>query len=544
VHKSRAAASFFPQVSLCDRENRQHHGETYWRRLFQLPGVAVCPEHKVFLTPSSIRLDPLSNRHKYFSAESARLGGSIQNVEENDPSHSTLLALAQQIQWLLVQSRLNPGLEMLHEKYRAVLMTRGCITERGSVRMDSVKAVVANKFTSDLLERLQSSLPVDKGHSWLRQLLRKKNTVVAPLRHFLLLRAFEISLAEFLEPRKIHSPAPQLERTQGNWPCFNKVCDHYGQTGTISVESRYIDEGVARVVVKCRDCEFTYLVMDDDVQITRPDRVVDYGFRWKESLMDLWSNSVVSLRTMGQKLGVDPGTVKYQAKRLNLVFPRQGPRLVGDKGIYVCRPASGKTVASQRAAWGLLRAENPSSGAKQLRSFSPALYAWLYRRDHVWFATNQPPLKKPAPVKDQVDWASRDERLVGKIATIAARLRLCQEKPRRITITAIGRMLGKQSLFESALRKLPLTRSVIESVIESREAFAVRRVHMAAVVLRLQGEFPRWKLVRAAGLHPRLERNASVQTALEYEMRPYSRYSSADGKTGENFHPVLMQRCS
>jgi hypothetical protein len=82
-------------------------------------------------------------------------------------------------------------------------------------------------------------------------------------------------------------------------------------------------------------------------------------------------------------------------------------------------------------------------------------------------------------------------------------------------------MLGKQSLFESALRKLPLTRSVIESVVESREIFAVRRVHIAAAVLRLQGEFPRWKLVRSAGLHPRLERNANVQIALDYEMRPY-----------------------
>ena len=64
---------YFRSCPICDRENREKNRETYWRRLFQLPGVEVCPIHNVFLEPSDIRLDPLSNRHKYFSAESARL---------------------------------------------------------------------------------------------------------------------------------------------------------------------------------------------------------------------------------------------------------------------------------------------------------------------------------------------------------------------------------------------------------------------------------------------------------------------------------------
>jgi hypothetical protein len=280
---------------------------------------------------------------------------------------------------MLTQDRLNPGLENLHEKYRDVLVTRGCITERGSLRMESVKAIVENNFTPHLLERLQSSLPAGKPNSWLRQLLRKKNTVVAPLRHLLLLRALDISLTEFLQPNKNHYPARQTEEREDSWTCFNKICDRYRTASTMSLESRYIDHGVARVVVKCLDCEHTYLVADGNAQITRPDRVVDYGFRWKASLTRLWNDPSVSLRAMGQMLGVDPRTVKYQAKRLKLVFPRHGPRVVSDKGIYVRRPALGRTVESQRAAWELLRFENPSCATKQLRSINPALHAWLYR---------------------------------------------------------------------------------------------------------------------------------------------------------------------
>jgi hypothetical protein len=513
---------FFRSCPLCDREHRRRYGETYWRRLFQLPGVAVCPEHKIFLTPSNIRLDPLPNRHKYFSAESARLGGSINFIQETDPSHLTLLGLARQILWLLEQNRLNPGLELLHENYRDALIGRGSITECGSVRMDSVKAAVANNFTPELLEALQSSLPAGKEHSWLHQLLRKKHTVVAPLRHLLLLQALDISVAEFLQPRSGQHPAAEPQQKSANWVCFNKICEHYGKGPTVRLERRYVDHGVLRAVVKCRHCEYTYLIVDADMQIARPDRVVDYGFMWTESLVHLWNDSTVSLRAMGQKLGVDPATVKYQAKRLDLLFPRHGTRVVSDKGIYIRRPTPAKPLASQRADWDLLRSTNPSCTAKELRSLNPALYAWLYRRDRQWLAANQPPVKKASAAKDQVDWAARDEELVGRIATIAKRLQNWPDKPLRITITAIGRMLGKQSLFESALRKLPLTRSVIESVVESREAFAIRRVHMAAAALRSKGEFPRWKLVRAAGLHRCLERNPDIEIALDYEMRPTS----------------------
>ncbi len=85
----------------------------------------------------------------------------------------------------------------------------------------------------------------------------------------------------------------------------------------------------------------------------------------------------------------------------------------------------------------------------------------------------------------------------------------------------IGRALGKQSLFEAALAKLPLTQSVITQVIESGVDFAVRRVNLAAARLRqTEGAFPRWKLVRAAGLHYRLERLPRVKQALDYEVRP------------------------
>ena len=120
-----------------------------------------------------------------------------------------------------------------------------------------------------------------------------------------------------------------------------------------------------------------------------------------------------------------------------------------------------------------------------------------------------------------VDWAQRDEELAGQVATAAHHIRNAPDKPRQVTTTAIGRVLGKQSLFETALAKLPLTRDVLHHLIESGVDFAVRRVHAAAARLRqTQGSFARWQLVRTAGLHYHLEHDPKVELALDYEMRP------------------------
>ena len=98
---------------------------------------------------------------------------------------------------------------------------------------------------------------------------------------------------------------------------------------------------------------------------------------------------------------------------------------------------------------------------------------------------HKPARQRPAIARLHVDWVKRDEELAGQIATIATHIKNHPGRLNRVTVTAIGRALGKQSLFEAALAKLPLTRSVIESVLESDEDFAVRRIHSAARKLRM-----------------------------------------------------------
>ena len=514
---------YFRSCPGCDRENRRIDGETYWRRLFQLPGVEVCTIHNVFLEPSDIRLDPLPNRHKYFSANSARLVSVAHPVDRKDPAQIVLMKLAGDIEWLLRQDRLNPGLEVLHARYGQVLTERGFATKAGSLRMAEIRRKILLRYGHTLLQLLQSDLPDDKGDGWLGHLLRKPSTAVAPLRHLLLLRALELSLERFFIPEASANRIGAIHPGIDPWSCLSPICDRRGERLINDVQLRPPDQnGNRHVIVTCQQCGFSYQGRDTSERPIKASRVVDYGPKWINLLKQQWADTNVTLRQMAKALGVDPKTVKQRAAEFGLKFPRKGKRPVTKRGLYVAANRDKtKSVESHRREWNELVENNPKCGTKQLRSLAPALYARLYRSDRSWLVQHKPARQRPAIARLHVDWAKRDEELVGQIATIAAHIKNHPGRPNRVTVTAIGRALGKQSLFEAALAKLPLTRSVIKSVLESDEDFAVRRVHSAARKLRMtEGTFARWKLVRAAGLHYRLERQEKVKAALDYEIRP------------------------
>lgn len=514
---------YFRSCPECDRENREKLGEPFWRRLFQLPGVEVCPMHDVFLEPSDVRLDPLPNRHKYYSAEKARLRSKVYPIDCENPAHRILRDLARRIDWLLHKERLNPGLEFLHRRYQEVLAENGFVTRAGSIRVDELRGHLMTFYSAELLELLQCALPDGKGDGWLGPLLRKPNTAVAPLRHLLLLTGLDVDLEWFFDTKQPEQRAQEAAIPPRPWACLNPVCEHRGKPTVNEVERPAPDSnGTEHVIIRCERCGFAYQLREGDQPPTQATRVVDYGPTWKNVLRKLWADTSITLRHMAKMLGVDPKTVKQRAIDLGLRFPRPGKRPVTKRGLYVPKPRDqAKRLEKQRHAWTQLRTDNPAAGSKALRTLAPALYAWLYRCDQAWLKVHQPARLPPTVTRVHVDWGRRDEELAGQVATAAHHIKLASGKPRQVTTTAIGRVLGKQSLFEAALAKLPLTYDVITHVIESGVDFAVRRVHAAAARLRrTQGSFARWQLVRAAGLHHRLEREPRVAQALDYEMRP------------------------
>lgn len=74
-------------------------------------------------------------------------------------------------------------------------------------------------------------------------------------------------------------------------------------------------------------------------------------------------------------------------------------------------------------------------------------------------------------------------------------------RPVRITARMIGKDINQLSLIQNKIDKLPLTAKALSEVVETREAYTVRRVWWAAEYFRQENKFPkRSELQHLAGI--------------------------------------------
>ncbi len=172
--------------------------------------------------------------------------------------------------------------------------------------------------------------------------------------------------------------------------------------------------------------------------------------------------------------------------------------------------------AQHRQAWMTLRQQHPEASKTTLRRFAPAVYTWLYTPDKDWLNQNSPALQKPVPSVAKVDWAERDRQVLDKVKD-AVRSLQGEDKPARITISRVGKTIGKLALVEKHLDQMSLTKAYLESVTETVEDFQIRRIKWAIKQLDDCGEeILRWKVVRVAQL--REDCSERVKAALSTEI--------------------------
>ena len=77
-------------------------------------------------------------------------------------------------------------------------------------------------------------------------------------------------------------------------------------------------------------------------------------------------------------------------------------------------------------------------------------------------------------------------------------------------------MIDHPGVLENHLNKLPGCKRVLSELIESREAFALRRIHRTSLHLHHSGKrVQRWQFARLCGLRSELLEKPEVATAFE-----------------------------
>ncbi len=504
----------------CRQEDEECFGETYWRRLHQLPGVEVCPSHQTFLENSSVSLRSGRKHLQFIPAGQAVRAMPVRCVDIENRDHRTLLQLARDSVWVLEHPGVSVSLKALHIRYLRLLISRGLATYTGSIHVKKLLHEFGSYCSPALLKLLNCECRgsnIEKSN-WLLRLVRTPKYAQHPLYHLLLIQFLGCTVKEFFQLSEESGTFGE-----GPWPCLNPAAAHYRRPAIMEYHlGDRLRYGKPTGRFSC-ECGFAYVRTGPDSSPEdrfRVGRIISFGQVWEAKLKQLWKNSSLSLSEMGRRLGVDPLTIRRHATRLKLSFSRPSREL---KPLNVHTQLKGGAVAAAweekrrgcRSKWLSAMRRGRKGTPKSLRNRFPREYAWLQHYDSEWLKGHKPRSQRRNQSTTGVDWEKRDVEYATAVRDAALRLKDASCRPAQVTRTAIGRALGAITLLRQKLHRMPLTAQVLAGVVETREQYAVRRVWWAAGLYCTEGILPgEWQLVLRANVYS-LREAAEIRLTVE-----------------------------
>lgn len=188
-------ATHFQYCSRCNRIALETHGEMYWRRLFQIPGVKICAEHGVWLSQSEVPLRG-NTRHTLIAPTQENCSEII--VEEVSDAKMIVQyrCIVNDIEKILDREYPSRPLEWFYRCYKSQLNRKGYVSVKGRVDQKRVRKDFIDYFGVELLDILQSSVVGE--FNWLKSIFQKhrKGKEFHPIRHLLVIHFLGLSLED------------------------------------------------------------------------------------------------------------------------------------------------------------------------------------------------------------------------------------------------------------------------------------------------------------------------------------------------------------
>jgi hypothetical protein len=512
---------FFQFCPVCCSEERSRNGETYWHRLSQLPGISVCPAHKVFLESSEACVSSGRTSGDFMPAEEAIPIIKPRHLDPCDESHAILLRLAQDAAWLGKFLVTGDVLASLQQQYMRQAIRVDIATTTGTLLLRKLLSDIKKRYSNEFLSSVFSNVSYENKtritNPWIATAMRSRVKVQAPIRHLILMDYFDLPPSTALstgQNQTVFGPPP--------WKCTNPVCLKCNQAVIQKYKLEYTGMyGHMTGIFTCPECEQqTARTISGGVEKTR---VVKYGPLWTAALARLWSDSSVGLKSIEIALGVKKECILRMATEQSLPFPRAckyGKQLNIAPKVNVKRKEERKSkISERRKEWLALRDAHPDDSIMELAAHSPSCYSYLNRLDHEWFVKNRPAPRPIPPNGFRVDWDQRDQQYYGEVTTTIDALRKIDGIPQRIMLKSIAKLLSKLAITHQMLQKLPKTWAVFRFEAETNVRYACRKITWAASCFRKEGTvvvkkdlIARAQLTRANMVHD------EVKAALEQEL--------------------------
>jgi hypothetical protein len=182
---------------VCADEDRQRYDETYWHRVHHAPGVEVCPVHQVWLENTYVYAGSCGDQPVFLSAERTILPTSPRPLDLSDATQRALLAIAENVAWLLSQTELEPQTYDFRARYLARLGERDLCSADGQVRESQLLEAIQNAYSKDLLYLLCCPVNPYLPSPWPIRLVQKRGRRLHPLHHILMVHFLGYTFATF-----------------------------------------------------------------------------------------------------------------------------------------------------------------------------------------------------------------------------------------------------------------------------------------------------------------------------------------------------------
>lgn len=107
-----------------------------------------------------------------------------------------------------------------------------------------------------------------------------------------------------------------------------------------------------------------------------------------------------------------------------------------------------------------------------------------------------------------------------EIVKVIENIRITDQKPERISLSKIGKKIGKLSLIEKHFDKLPLTKEYIDRNVESSSQFKERRILWAVNALKNEEkDIKAWKILKKSGIRNCDEAESLIISIIYSELK-------------------------
>jgi hypothetical protein len=520
----------------CFREDIAFHGELFWRRLHQMRGIEVCPKHNVFLENSNLPRGFVVLRQS-FEVPAPDLAEVVSRpLSLGSQEQQGLLRLAQRGLELLTTSWPSLGLHELQTRYVEALRNKGFVTPAGNVRLADIAEQMSARYSNRFLGALRCVLDCDLRASWIGRLLHRSSGAQAPIRHLLMLDFLELKLADLFQDRV----QPDAQVLQGPQKCPNPLCDANGAHSARMLRREYSRKLRAYVqVLECFSCNCIFSRPENANALPAKCRIRDYGPGWKSKLRQMWEDPCTSLRQMARTLKVHRLTIKREALKCALRFPRRARWRTGSSGLAIRAAKTRATKISRlRQRWLTVRQVQPDVGVNAIRKVHSALYSALYRLDYEWLMAHRPTRRRSGGPRG-CDWETRDVEASAKLLQLLAEIGRVPLLPIRLTRTRLASAIGAKIWIQKHPERMPILRSLLVDLTECSVRAACRRIRHVQVVFanrRIRLSLPQLK--RLAGIRAGFDENPVVARRLEDAFNSLGREVLGKIKSGSLFQEL------